>query len=118
MFKTTCLYHEANDDGTFGGYNDPHIYSINTDNEPTAEELDNIFWQMVEIECIEDGQLVLVEQLTEKDDEYKDYDQAVVKVNVKRTDEPSSYIIWGNKIPNIFKIDRSNSFYNIESQKL
>lgn len=32
MFKTTCLYHEANDDGTFGGYNDTHIYGINTDN--------------------------------------------------------------------------------------
>lgn len=117
MFKTTCLYHEANDDGTFGGYNDPHIYGINTENEPTAEELDGVLWQMVEIECIDDGQLILVEQLTEENGQYHDYDQAVIKVNVKRTNEPSSLIIWGEKTPHIFKIDRSKSSYDIESQK-
>lgn len=117
MFKTTCIYHEPNDDGSFGGYNNPHIYTTNTENEPTANELDDLFWQMVEIECIADGQLILVEQLTEENGEYHDYDQAIVKVNVKRTEKPSSYIIWGDKVPNIFKVDRNNSSYDIEFQK-
>lgn len=126
MFKTTCTYHEAYEDGSFdiygsetlkelSDYEHPRTYVINTENEPTAEELDDLFWQMVEIECIADGQLILIEQLIEKDDEYHDYDQAVVKVNVKRTKEPSSFINWDAKTPNIFKIDRNNSSYDIIS---
>lgn len=128
MFKTTCTYHEAYDDGSFdfygsetlkelSDYDHPRTYAINTENEPTAEELDDLFWQMVEIECIADGQLILIEQLIEKDDQYYDYDQAVVKVNVKRTEDGSSFINWGTKTPNIFQVDRNNSSYDIESQK-
>ena len=128
MFKTTCTYHEAYDDGSFdfygsetlkelSDYEHPRTYFINTEKEPTSKELDDLFWQMVEIECIADGKLILIEQLTEKDDEYHDYDQAFVKVHVERTEEPSSFIDWGTKTPNIFKVNRNKSSYDIEFQK-
>lgn len=72
---------------------------------------------MVEIECIADGKLILIEQLTEKDDEYHDYDQAFVKVHVERTEEPSSFIDWGTKTPNIFKVNRNKSSYDLQRRK-
>lgn len=117
MYVTTCYYYEQNVNGDFG-YLDPHAYQIESNKEPTAEELDDLLWQMVEIERIEDGQLLLIEQKIEKDGEYFDYNEAVVRVTVVRTKEPSDFIIWKNKIPNIFKVDRRLSKYDIESQQM
>ena len=114
MFKTICIYHELNEYGRI--CNEPHVYTIDSKNEPTDKELDDLFWQMVEIECIADGQLIYIEQMTNKDDGYQDYRQAIVKVSVTRTEKPSQFIFLRDMDHNIFKIDRNSSSYSIESR--
>ena len=113
MYKITCFYHEEDNNRCFGTI-PPRIYIKQTDIEPTSDILDDMFWEMIEIECIPTTSRILIEKLIEKDGKRFDYNFTVVDVDVVRTKNPSKYIIWGSKTPNIFEVDRSASSYSVK----
>lgn len=135
MYKTICLYRELPDDdmqttvvecSTIANLLrrhmvsvSPHIYTLNTEKEPTNAELDNLLWQMVEIENLADGQCIFVEELTIKNEgeaqlvEVLTYD---VQLSIQRTKKPSHFILQ-HKEPTIFEIDRKNSYYTVVREK-
>ena len=73
-----------------------------------------LFWQAIEIEGFDNTE-ILVEVVYEEDGNYLDRDEGVMTSHIVRTNEPSDYIVWGNAVPHIFKIDREKSSFNIKA---
>lgn len=134
MYKTICLYRELPDNlqttaiGCSTAANllrrhmvsvAPHIYTLNTEKEPTNTELDNLLWQMVEIENLADGQCVFVEELTIKNEDKAQLVEVLtyaVQLHIRRTKSPSNFILQDKK-PIIFEIDRKNSYYTVARER-
>lgn len=48
-------------------------------------------------------------QLVEENNEYYSSDECVVTPEIVRTSEPSKFIMWGNRLPHIFTVDKQRS---------
>lgn len=103
----TINFYEANMEGVFD--NEPSVYEVRGNGLEEAKKLLwETLWQATEIEGYDDSE-VLVEAQFERDGEYLDREEFYMCPVVVRTVEPSEYIIWGDKKPHIFKIDRALS---------
>lgn len=109
MYKTTVDIFEASaaDKNLFTG--EPHSYAMTTTTYPTAENINDLLFMAMEVDCLS-GE-TLVEMQTEKDGEYVRGDSCVVSFSPVLTDIPSKYIDFdfGDKKPHIFEIDREKS---------
>lgn len=63
--------------------------------------------QAIEIEGMESD--FLLETLVEENNEYYSSDECVVTPEIVRTSEPSKFIMWGNRLPHIFTVDKQRS---------
>lgn len=91
----------------------PITYELqDTTLEKAKADLESVLWQAVEIEGF-DGSTVSVEVVYEQDGEYLDKDEFFISPVVVYTNEPSEFIVWGDKKPHIFKIDRAQSKLSI-----
>ena len=45
----------------------------------------------------------------EENNEYYSSDECVVTPEIVRTSEPSKFIMWGNRLPHIFTVDKQRS---------
>lgn len=113
MYKTTVDIFEASaaDKNLFTG--EPHSYAMTTKTYPTAENINDLLFMAMEVDCLS-GE-TLVEMQTEKDGEYVSGDSCVVSFSPVLTDIPSKYIDFGDKKPHIFQIDKEKSSIQLES---
>ena len=103
MYKATLRVYEKSLNGDF--VDTPHTYVAHAEDIDTVKTMsDDMFWQCVEIEGIGSG-LVYTELDIEKDGEYVDSDNAILDIDVIRTDKPSSYS-WS---PSILAVNRRKS---------
>lgn len=104
-FLTRAYFYEKTLNGSFDSQ--PHEYRMETDEFPTAEKLHDLIFQAIEIEGMESD--FLLETLVEENNEYYSSDECVVTSEIVRTSEPSKFIMWGNRLPHIFTVDKQRS---------
>lgn len=73
----------------------------------SSDKLQDLIFQAIEIEGMESD--FLLETLVEENDEYYSSDECVVTPEIVRTSEPSRFIMWENRPPHIFSVDRKRS---------
>ena len=84
--------------------------------EHSKDSLNDIIWQAIEIDGLTGYVYVIYE--IEKDGEYVDGEEFEIFIEnvVRNFGIPSKYIIWGNKIPHIFEVNRDkSSFYIVDN---
>ena len=102
-------YLEFYEESFGGGYgSEPSCYSIEGDSINEVSDVEDVIWQAVEIEGF-DNRRILVKSRIEDDGEIVCEDKFYVDAEIKRTDNPSKFIKWGEKKPHIFEIDKKNS---------
>ncbi len=114
MYTTHLYIHEKLDFAE--GYSE-HAYTCKWDSK-TLDEAHNIedrIWVAIEVYALDNRELY-IEFFIEKDDEYVDSDEAIIKSNIVRTSEPSSFITWNQKAPDIMSIDREKSSVDIQEE--
>lgn len=108
----TVNFYEANTQGSFST-TPSSVYKLKgEDLESIKSRITEILWQAVEIEGFDNSE-IFVEMEFEQNGEYLDRDEFCMTPATVRTSEPSDYIVWGNKKPYLFKIDRTLSDLNI-----
>lgn len=109
--KATFEFYEKTCAGTFD--NEPSVYVV--EGETKEEILDNkdVLWQAIEIEGFDNSEVLVMVDF-EEDGEYLDRDDFIMTAKITRTDKPSGYVVWGDKKPHIFKIDREKSEIHFE----
>lgn len=113
MVKATLGFYEKICDGDFNEH--PSTYMVNgITKELVLDEIKDVLWQAIEIEGFDNSE-VLVTVDFEKDGEYLDRDEFVMTAEIIRTSEPSNYVVWANKVPHIFKINREQSKISINA---
>lgn len=111
MFTTNIILTQENntDDERRIYTEDGHKYKTECDTLDNAKlSVNDVIWQSVEL----DGLIgyVNVEVSISNDEQYVDHDEFEINVkNVVFTDQPSKYVLWGNKTPHIFTVDREKS---------
>lgn len=103
--STGTVFYEKTLNSSFDSQ--PHEYRMETDEFPTAEKLHDLIFQAIEIEGMESD--FLLETLVEENNEYYSSDECVVTPEIVRTSEPSKFIMWGNRLPHIFTVDKQRS---------
>lgn len=107
VFKTEFLITEQAVTGEFNS--EPYEYVLETENYPTGKQIRDIVYQAIEIEGIASD--CHIQMTVEQNGEFFSSDECIVElVNIVRTEEPSNFIKWGDKIPHIFTVDKENSF--------
>lgn len=107
MFRTKFLICEETVTGQFDS--EPYEYVLETENYPTGKQIRDLVYQAIEIEGISSD--CHLQMTVELDGEYFSGDECIVElVNIVRTEEPSKFIKWGDKVPHIFSVDRDKSF--------
>lgn len=93
-----------------GGFEsgDPSCYKIEGDSFEDVCSFGEVLWQAVEIDGY-DNRKVLVKMKIEKDGEAIRNEIFYIETNIVRTEIPSKFVIWGDKKPHIFGINRSES---------
>lgn len=99
--------YEEHDNGVFAGQ--PHTYVQAAHSVEEAKDIEDVLWQAIEVECLDNMDILVEMTLYNKDGEYIDRDEAVYRTTITRTKQPSAFIVWRNKMPNIFRIDKENS---------
>lgn len=108
--NTVRIYSES----AAGGYAaQPHIYRKTAGSLEEAKNSIDLIWQAIEIEQL-DNQKLYAETVIEKDNEYVDSEAFYIKSHITRTNIPSALIIWGERKPHIFSIDRNRSLIEVE----
>lgn len=97
-----------------GGFEngDPSCYKIEGDTFESVCNIGEILWQAVEIEGY-DNRKVLVKMRAEKDGNVVRNDEFHIETTIVRTEVPSKFVVWGDKKPHIFGIDRGTSSIKI-----
>lgn len=112
MVKAKIEFFEKTCAGTFETEPSIYIAENKTKDEILIQE---ILWQAIEIEGFDNSEVYVTVDY-EEDGEYLDRDEFIMKAKVVRTDKPSRYIVWGDKKPHIFEVDKSRSEIYIEGQ--
>lgn len=112
MIKATFEFYEKNIAGKFN--NEPSVY-VATGNRKEDINTEDILWQAVEIERFDESEVLVVVEF-EEEGVYLDRDESLMTASIVRTDEPSGWIQWGDKMPTIFKIDRERSKITLTPQ--
>ena len=111
---TINIYREGRNGGYEWCENAVYTMSGRTKEHILEQMRDKEFlWQAIEMDNLDNAKL-LVELEFEENGEYLDRDEYTVTTNISRTSEPSDYILWGNRNPSIFKINRKRSSINVE----
>jgi len=113
MIKATLEFYEKNLAGEFD--TEPSIYIAGGNSKEDILDGQEYLWQAIEIEGYDNAEVLVFVEF-EEDGVYLDRDEFVMTAEVVRTSEPSNYVVWGNKKPHIFKIDREHSKIHIEPQ--
>lgn len=88
---------------------DPYIYVKKSKTRLEASNVTDLIFQAIEIEGLDRSKFT-VEYTVTKNGEYVDSEPpTLVYTNIVRTKEPSKYIMWNDKKPHIFSIDREHS---------
>ena len=107
MFKTQFLITEQTMTGSFDS--EPYEYALETEEYPTGQQIRDLVYQAIEIEGIASD--CHIQMTVERDGEYFSGDECVVElVKIVRTEEPSKFVKWGDKVPHIFTVDKEQSF--------
>lgn len=110
MVKATFEFYEKNIIGTFNV--EPSIYEATGERKEDIDIRD-VLWQAIEIERFDESEIYVTIDF-EEDGLYLDREEATITADVVRTEEPSEYVLWFDKKPTIFKIDREKSKLYIE----
>ena len=98
------------------GFNStPVVYEAEVENaEAGMMRREDIIWQAIELEGFGEEAVLLETELKDENGECIDRDECFVIIDtIHHTDEPSKYIIWGNKKPHVFTVDRVNTRFSI-----
>ena len=97
-----------------GGFDtEPSTYVARGKNKQDILDNMGVLWQAIEIECFGNSEVFVTVDF-EENGAYLDRDEFVMRTNVVRTTEPSGFVVWGNKKPHIFKIDKNKSSISID----
>lgn len=118
-YVTTLDIVQANEKGVFSGKN--YVYIVETDKPFSSDDLKNVLFQVLEIERIYKGELLvtITKELINQNDEteYITTDEVLVKVDAQiLTHKYSKFIDWdkcGAAFPTIYEIDRKRSTIEI-----
>lgn len=115
MFKNIITFTQENAGEERRVYTTEGIeYSSECDTlEHSKESISDIIWEAIEIDGLT-GYVNIIYQI-EKDGEYVDSEEFEIFIDkvVVKSDTPSKYIIWNNKKPYIFEVDREKSSYHV-----
>ena len=89
------------------------IYTRQGDTAEDVRNIEDLLFQAIEVESLDDITL-FVQQFIDRDGVFFDYDEALVTPRITRTNQPSELIIWGDREPNIFAIDRAKSNLEVD----
>lgn len=118
-YVTTLDIVQENEKGVFSGKN--YVYTVETDEPFSSDDLKNALFQAFEIERIYKGELLvtITKELINQNDEteYITTDEVLVKVDAQiLTHKYSKFIDWdkcGAAFPTIYEIDRKRSAVEI-----
>lgn len=109
MYSTTVSITEENIQGSFDYPSTPHVYKKDSETLKDAHDIiEELVWEAIEIEGL-DSLKCHIDIAIEQDGKYVDHDEFILSADIIRTETPSSYVIWGDKKPHIFQIDRARS---------
>lgn len=107
MYRTEFLITEQTVAGELNS--EPYEYVLETEEYPTGKQIRDLVYQAIEIEGISSD--CYLQMTVEHNGEYFSGDECVIElVKIVRTEEPSRFIVWGDKVPHIFSVDRDKSF--------
>lgn len=106
-FSNRLEFYEEKIVGGFEG-GDPSCYKIEGEDFESVCGIGEVLWQAVEIDGF-DNRKVLVKMQIKKDGIVVSNEKFHIETSIARTDVPSKFIVWGDKKPYIFEIDRNRS---------
>lgn len=94
---------------------DPHVYRKTAETLDEARDVKELLWMAAEIEGLDDSVCHVDVEIFDNDKKVVEESKLRVAAEIVRTDVPSPYVIWGDKTPHIFQIDREKSSLSISA---